>query len=1749
MAAQPNQKRFQLPMNTIEQPLNVLVFNWHEPYICLFAHTGHRFYIAPPAQYPNKVWNQAFRPLPANCRPLSWEQALAGVDRGDFDLVVGLALADLETMAGWKVPRLFVMLNMVATDTGLQGVEKQEFLERLKPLFAQIDLAFISEKKRLDWGWEAPVVVSGIDPEEYGGYSGHLPRVLRVGNGLKDRDHMQGFSIQEQLLGGEFPSTVLGENPGVPAARVSRDFADLKAQYQQHRLLLSTLTDQHEDGYNLAVLEAMATGMPVVCTANSSTPIVDGYNGFVSDDLAYLRQKIKCLLEDPELAAELGRNGRQTVAEGFNIATCAAGWDKVFKQSISRWQDRGVGAGGGSKAGSGAPTKAATTAKNRKLKILVAAPANPLSTSSYYERALGRGHEVLTCGPQIDRATLDQWKTWEDQHAFKPVGAGDVDKMGLLERLSSPCDIPLPWGRVGAADVAGRLPAGWRPDLVLWIDAGAEFVLENPGHFDCPSVCLMGDTHTGQRQWRLDYAKYFDHTFLMFDRRDMALFEQAGCARVGWLPAACEPAIHRNFKVPKAYDIVFAGQTTPQWHPDRVRLLERLQQAGFDLRVDSRILDEMALLFNRGRLVFNRSLNGDLNMRVFEALATGSLLLTDRLAPESGLEELFEDRRHLVLYDEGNLEDLARYYIEREQEREEIARQGFELVRERHTYGHRADQLLSQVFGDHSCASCLGQVGAPLPAGAAPPKTKELPEYYRNTRPEVVQLVPLTAKRILEVGCAAGETGRVLKERQVGVEVVGIEFNPQAADLARTKLDGVLCGDIETIEQLPYPDEHFDCLVCGDVLEHLRDPEQVLKKLLRYLKPEATVVCSIPNIRHQSVLLDLLANGRWQYRDEGLLDRTHLHFFTRVEIGEMLARLGLEQEELNLSQSPPSAQMEPLLQAVAALGGDSENLRQEATIIQYIFRARRQNRGGAGAIRASVVIPVCNKAEFTEQCLYTIAQNTADSPNYEVVVVDNGSTDWTRYLLSAFEGDLRLINNDENLGFARACNQGGEEARGDYIVFLNNDTLPGEGWLEALVRLADSDTQIGVVGAKLLYPDTGLVQHAGLEMVGGVPEHVFRHAAADDPRVNQVRDLDMVTGACMLVRRDLFDRLGGFDAEFVNGVEDVDLCLRARELGYRVVYCPDSTLMHYEGTSEGRFDHVNENLRRFNEKWGGHFDASGRFGVGIDAPAPPLRGCWEGEFLVRTSLAHVNRQFTKALMAEEGVELDLVNKGSLRSDWDDSAAWIRWFERQQKSGTEPAAFHLRHSWPPDFSQPESGQLILLQPWEYGRIPKAWLQPLRDQVAQVWAPTQYVRNCFVESGVDADKVVVVPQGVDPEQFRPGLDPYPLPTAKGFRFLFVGGTLERKGIDLLLDAYAESFTREDDVCLVIKDMGVDSFYRNQTAGERIKTLQKDPSCGEIVYLTEDFSDVDLPRLYGACQSLVHPYRGEGFGLPVAEAMACGLGVILTRGGACDDFCSEETVWFLPAEKRPVRFAEETVGQAWFLEPDSTALGQRMRAAFEQPQAIAALGQRASQHIRTHFTWEKAASKAREVLAKLAAQPVSLAKGTPSSKLCVLVLDGADKNLEGLDGLDGGGCCRLDVQTEADTALAEQIESVLEQNPGELLLILPAGVVWSAVSGLRLLSYMNQHPDLALLCAPLPQDASKVGQLQPVTHPLKNALVLRRRDLDEAKGFDPAFATEAIVENLVRIFQQMGKGGDASDRLPHGSRAGPAKRTGPP
>jgi GT2 family glycosyltransferase/radical SAM superfamily enzyme YgiQ (UPF0313 family)/Tfp pilus assembly protein PilF len=240
---------------------------------------------------------------------------------------------------------------------------------------------------------------------------------------------------------------------------------------------------------------------------------------------------------------------------------------------------------------------------------------------------------------------------------------------------------------------------------------------------------------------------------------------------------------------------------------------------------------------------------------------------------------------------------------------------------------------------------------------------------------------------------------------------------------------------------------------------------------------------------------------------------------------------------------------------------------------------------GPERVLSSIIIPVFNNLSLTRQCLESISENT-DAP-HEIIVVDNGSSDGTREYLQGLEaaGWVRVITNRNNQGFAKASNQGAKAARGEYLVFLNNDTIVQPGWLPELVACARKDEQIGAVGAKLLYADDS-IQHAGVVFnEKKLVHHIYKYFNRDHPAVNKEREFQAVTAACMLIKKDLFFKIGAFSECYRNGLEDVDLCFTLREQGYKNIYNPRAVVYHLESKTPGRFDRDGENSRIFRSKW------------------------------------------------------------------------------------------------------------------------------------------------------------------------------------------------------------------------------------------------------------------------------------------------------------------------------------------------------------------------------------------------------------------------------------------------------------------------------------------------------------------------------------------------------------------------------------
>ncbi len=354
----------------------------------------------------------------------------------------------------------------------------------------------------------------------------------------------------------------------------------------------------------------------------------------------------------------------------------------------------------------------------------------------------------------------------------------------------------------------------------------------------------------------------------------------------------------------------------------------------------------------------------------------------------------------------------------------------------------------------------------------------------------------------------------------------------------------------------------------------------------------------------------------------------------------------------------------------------------------------------------------------------------------------------------------------------------------------------------------------------------------------------------------------------------------------------------------------------------------------------------------------PVSLRWQGDHGSTESLAGVNRGVCDRLAEMDGIALERVSRTGAGGG---------------PALPLPAHVEVRHQFPPDLRPPASGRLAVIQPWEFGAAPVDWVEGINRNVDELWVPSAHVRDTYVGSGVDPERVAVIPNGVDLELFAPAGPRMEL-DAPGVRVLFVGGLIDRKGPDLLIAAFLDAFHGRDDVSLVIKDFGADGIYP-MSDRSRLREYAESGQHPRIVYLHRDMTTAEIASLYRACDVLVHPYRGEGFGMPVLEAMACGLPVIVTAGGPTDDFCPDDACWRLRAERRD--YDEDragkyvTAGRPWMLEPDPGHLRELLVAAVADAEARSARG--AAAHAAAQaYSWDAVAALYRERIAALAARP---------------------------------------------------------------------------------------------------------------------------------------------------------------------------------
>ena len=232
----------------------------------------------------------------------------------------------------------------------------------------------------------------------------------------------------------------------------------------------------------------------------------------------------------------------------------------------------------------------------------------------------------------------------------------------------------------------------------------------------------------------------------------------------------------------------------------------------------------------------------------------------------------------------------------------------------------------------------------------------------------------------------------------------------------------------------------------------------------------------------------------------------------------------------------------------------------------------------SGDARISIIVPVHDCRELTEACFESLTRTV--HCRHEVIVVDDASGAETREYLAGLGGVFRVVRQDENLGFARSVNRGASLAEGDRLLFLNSDTVLTPGWLEPMLELLDSSPTVGAVGNVQVNPRNGLVDHAGVFFdLNGMPTHAHKNRRY--PPRGAFRERKAASAACLLMRAKVFRDFSGFDQDYRNGMEDIDLCVRLCLAGFRILVSHRSIILHHVSQSPGRHVHNDANTLIF----------------------------------------------------------------------------------------------------------------------------------------------------------------------------------------------------------------------------------------------------------------------------------------------------------------------------------------------------------------------------------------------------------------------------------------------------------------------------------------------------------------------------------------------------------------------------------------
>jgi len=602
--------------------------------------------------------------------------------------------------------------------------------------------------------------------------------------------------------------------------------------------------------------------------------------------------------------------------------------------------------------------------------------------------------------------------------------------------------------------------------------------------------------------------------------------------------------------------------------------------------------------------------------------------------------------------------------------------------------------------------------------------------------------------------------------------------------------------------------------------------------------------------------------------------------------------------------------------------------------------------------RVAIVVLTWNALAYTQECLRGLRQTT-DHPAWRVVVVDNGSVDGSVEWLRGQDW-ITLIENGENLGFTRGCNIGIAACDHDEdVVLLNNDTLQlDRHWLSKLQDVAYARPDTGVVGSRLV-DGHGLVIHLGSFMQPvGLRGQQLGGLELDVNQCSRDRDVESVVFAQVYVRRDCIERIGILDEHLFAYFEDTDYCLRARSAGLGVVCAGGVSTVHHQNVSsrENNVDFwaVYERSRKvFQRNWGHwieHERYDGELTWNSVVHQPLGYAVQSRKLMAALHFAGLRIAYRNAYGQHEGPTDDLLLDDILQRRPSPDAV--------QVALCQADAFPLV---PP--GRTRVGWSML----EVTGLPRSWVDGC-NRMDEVWVPASFNVETFRASGVTVP-IWVMPLGVDVDYFNPGITGF-RPSSR-YTFLSVFEWGERKAPEVLLRAFAEEFKQSEDALLLLSVFNRDPEVDVE---REVAALDLPPSAPIVLLVNPEFAGYQMGALYRSADCFVSPTRGEGWGMPVLEAMACGLPAIATAWSGIADFLHEGVGYPLESSLVTARARCPYYEGFEWAEPDFEHLRFLMREVYEDPERARSRGLAAADEVAAGWTWEHAAARVKERVLEL-------------------------------------------------------------------------------------------------------------------------------------------------------------------------------------